>query len=276
MSLSERATADLIYRDNNRIKHRQSQRLEDEIHAKAQALPGPTSVPSVTDHEKPLTKAFIDHLRDVSIGQKGNEIFFAAEKCWISNMVSPMQSSFGLRDNADQAAISDLGEWIATLDDEAPAISASSDRQMQIIPARPSGARAFSFMAGASAAQVSSVTQTSTAIGSSQLTHADNRFFFTVVSENMNSYTLLGTQAAKFDLMIHQYLPAEANPTDDGLTLVPYGMPLTLQMKDQSFESLAQSCSVWQSQGSDYILFGSDIQLSRMPFGKSLNRFERE
>ncbi|CAK9097457.1 unnamed protein product, partial [Durusdinium trenchii] len=94
-SLNERQTADLIYRDNARIKHSQSKRLELEISDKSELVPAPVSIVQPAHDLSPLSKALIDHLRRASATPvNGKKILFGGKKSWLGDMLSMLQSSF--------------------------------------------------------------------------------------------------------------------------------------------------------------------------------------
>ena len=168
-----------------------------------------------------------------------------------------------------------MADWSQNLEHEDGVLLEDQD-QLLLLPrsaARTCTAqRGLSFMAGASSSKVTSVTQTSSNTGSNQLLHEDERFFFTVVSENMNSYTLLGTQPAKFDLMVHQYIPSQEVQDEDQLTLVPFGLPMVLRLRDESLEDWGKAVSVWHSDRSQYLILGSTSQVSKMSLGLTISK----
>lgn len=277
LKLNERQTADLIYRENSRIKHSQSKRLADEIADKARELPVATAPNQLQlpSHSSELTKALVDHLRDICLKKAGSfkKIIFAAKQEWVKDMLFALPSSFALpgpsagRRAEDLAAASAIQDWLTTLEDE----SMQLPQSLALMPVHRTDVshdHSFQYMAGSSEAKVVSVTHTCATVGSEQKfqagTDSDAWVYFTVVSENMNSYTLLGAQSAKYDLMVHPYFPVRDDTAEAGFVLVPYGVTQGISFSDQSFQSLGQSLSVWQSKSSRYVLCGSNAARSRL------------
>ncbi|CAK9067691.1 unnamed protein product, partial [Durusdinium trenchii] len=238
-SLNERQTADLIYRDNARIKHSQSKRLELEISDKSELVPAPVSIVQPAHDLSPLSKALIDHLRRASATPvNGKKILFGGKKSWLGDMLSMLQSSFAqpppsrkqlgapAPDDPDGSRELGIQEFLTSVQDE-PSVSPMDIGVSSVVPFerritnRPDelgGGSAFSFMAGACASNFPSVVQAGSATDSASLLLDSEFIFFTVVSENMNSYKLLGTQMESYDVMVQPYIPTAGSEVDDHAT----------------------------------------------------------
>lgn len=287
VSLNERETADLLYPDNSRIKHHQSMWLEAEVAEKSSTLPSPALQLTLPKASSPLIKALVDHLKRVSSVQPGQArtIVFAASKAWVKDMLGMMQSSLlkppsrsSVSANVTTDVSGKIEDWSATLEDESsvlesrPAASSTAVAlyETSIVPSQnhtdDASSRSFSCMTHISSQQLPNFSQANTSQDPYGLSLDDSRFFFTVVSENMNSYTLLGTPSVHFDLMVQPYIPAIQHEVTEDMVLVSHGLPLTLRLLDKSFSELDQSMSVWKSDCSVQLLTGPQKSMSRMCF----------